>query len=75
MTATDRAASVLHISDGAIVHGNRRIWSGLDFDLLAGEFVAVLGPNGSGKTSLIRAILGEQPLSAVTIDVLGSAAR
>jgi zinc/manganese transport system ATP-binding protein len=75
MTATDRAASVLHISDGAIVHGNRRIWSGLDFDLLAGEFVAVLGPNGSGKTSLIRAILGEQPLSAGTIDVLGSAAH
>ena len=31
--------------------------------------MAVLGANGSGKTSLLRAILGQQPLDAGTIEV------
>lgn len=31
---------------------------GLSFSVTAGDFVAVIGPNGSGKTSLIRLILG-----------------
>jgi len=37
-----------------------------------GEFIAVLGPNGSGKTSLIKVLLGLQSLSGGTIRVVGS---
>ena len=40
-----------------------------------GEFVAVLGANGSGKTSLLRVILGLQPLTAGRVDVAGRPAR
>ncbi len=35
--------------------------SGVDFSAAAGEIVAVLGPNGGGKTTLFRALLGELP--------------
>ena len=71
----DSAAPVLSIRDAALAYGQRRLWSGLDLDIAAGEFVAVLGPNGTGKTSLLRAILGLQPLTAGTVKLLGEPTR
>jgi zinc/manganese transport system ATP-binding protein len=71
--APDRVA--IRISGGALSYGDRVLWSGLDLDLRRGEFVAVLGPNGSGKTSLLRALLGIQPLSAGTLLVGGRPPR
>ncbi len=61
--------SVLRLTGAALGYGRRTLWSGLDLDVAAREFVAVLGANGSGKTSLIRAILGLQPLSAGRVEV------
>jgi zinc/manganese transport system ATP-binding protein len=66
---------VLTLRDAALAYGSRTLWSGLDLEIGAGEFVAVLGGNGSGKTSLIRAILGLQPLSAGTVEVNGRPAE
>jgi len=40
------------------VRGGREVFSGLDFAASAGEALAVTGPNGSGKTSLLRLIAG-----------------
>jgi heme exporter protein A len=34
------------------------VFAGLDFKVSAGETLAVTGPNGSGKTSLLRSIAG-----------------
>ncbi len=45
------------------------LWSGLDLDVQPGELVAVLGGNGSGKTSLLKAVLGEVPLTSGSIEV------
>ena len=38
--------------------GERRLFSGLNFSLPAGSFLQAFGPNGSGKTSLLRIICG-----------------
>ena len=40
------------------VRGGRDVFSGLDFEVPAGEALAVTGRNGSGKTSLLRLIAG-----------------
>ena len=62
---------MLRLSGAALAYGRRTVWSGLDLDVAPGEFVAVLGANGSGKTSLMRVVLGLQPLSAGRIEVAG----
>ena len=40
------------------VRGGREVFSGLDFEASSGEALAVIGANGSGKTSLLRMIAG-----------------
>jgi heme exporter protein A len=40
------------------VRGGREVFSKLDFEASSGEVLAVTGPNGSGKTSLLRLIAG-----------------
>jgi zinc/manganese transport system ATP-binding protein len=55
----------------AVTVGRRVLWHDVSFDVSPGEFVAVLGPNGVGKSTLIKAILGLLPLSAGSLEVLG----
>ncbi len=44
----------------ALRFGSRTLFDDLSFQLDAGDFLAVLGPNGVGKTSLVRILLGIQ---------------
>jgi zinc/manganese transport system ATP-binding protein len=62
---------VISLRHGAVDRGNRRLWSGLDLTIAAGEFVAVLGPNGVGKSTLLQVILGVLPLAEGQVQVLG----
>ena len=50
--------SVVAVDDLALRFGDRTLFEGLSFELERGELLAVLGPNGTGKTSLIRILLG-----------------
>jgi zinc/manganese transport system ATP-binding protein len=51
------------------------LWTGLDLQVAAGEFLAVLGGNGTGKTTLLRVLLGQQPALAGQVEVLGARPR
>jgi heme exporter protein A len=40
------------------VRGGREVFANLDFEASSGDVLAITGPNGSGKTSLLRLIAG-----------------
>ncbi|HEY7296463.1 MAG TPA: heme ABC exporter ATP-binding protein CcmA [Xanthobacteraceae bacterium] len=60
----------LHGSDLACVRGGRQVFSHLDFAVATGEALLVLGPNGVGKSSLLRLIAGlvRPAAGAITLD-------
>lgn len=51
--------------------GTHTVHQGLDLDVNRGEILGVVGGSGSGKSVLMRAILGLRPAQAGTIEVLG----
>jgi heme exporter protein A len=57
------------------VRGGREVFSALDFEASSGEALAVTGPNGSGKTSLLRLIAGLLTMTAGSIDLEGGEAE
>jgi zinc/manganese transport system ATP-binding protein len=64
---------VLSLIDAGLAYGSTTLWSHVDLQVRPGEFVAVLGANGSGKTSLLKVILGLVPLTHGEITVVGHA--
>jgi ABC-type multidrug transport system ATPase subunit len=51
--------------------GETKVLDGVSLSIAAGELVALLGPSGSGKSSLIRAITGIQPPDTGKVEIVG----
>jgi zinc/manganese transport system ATP-binding protein len=64
---------VVRVRGLSLRFGPRLLWEGLDLDLVRGEILAVLGPNGTGKTSLVRMLLGLLSPTSGTLSVCGLA--
>ena len=52
---------MLSVSDLSCVRGDQTLFSGVSFDLNAGQWLHLEGSNGSGKTSLLRIVTGFTP--------------
>jgi ATP-binding cassette subfamily F protein uup len=64
MDTTRTGKTILEFKDLGLALGGRTLVSGLSFILTPGERLGIVGRNGTGKTTLLRAILGEQAPSA-----------
>lgn len=50
--------SLVKVKDLTVSYGANMVLSGVSLSVELGEIVTIVGPNGSGKTSLLRAIIG-----------------
>lgn len=62
---------VAELTSARLAFAERVLWDQLDLTVRAGEFIAVLGPNGTGKTSLLKVLLGQLPLTAGKVTICG----
>ena len=60
---------LLSVHDLAVARGGLRTVEGVSFTLAAGQALILRGPNGIGKTTLLRTIAGLQPLVMGRIDM------
>lgn len=51
--------------------GNKEVLKNVSFELFEGDIMAFIGPNGSGKTTTIKLILGLQSITSGTILING----
>lgn len=74
MSATAEQPLIRTVGLGAGYAPGALALSDVSFSIPAGRMVAVLGPNGGGKTTLFRALLGEAPSVVGESSVAGSIA-
>lgn len=70
LSATDVKPVLIRLVDVSIERGRRMILSGVNLSICRGDFVAITGPNGGGKTTLIRLILGLIKPSGGSVEML-----
>lgn len=63
---------MLDVQNLDLFYGQSQILYGMSFDAPAGQITTVVGNNGVGKTSLLKAIAGRHPAAAGTVTVNGA---
>ncbi|HBD86841.1 MAG TPA: ABC transporter [Clostridiales bacterium] len=65
------SAPLVHIENLSVCYGQTPAVTGVSLDVAAGEYLGVIGPNGGGKSTLLKAILGLVPISSGTVRISG----
>jgi zinc transport system ATP-binding protein len=64
-------AIAIHIENLSVYYGKTVAIKNICFDVKEGEFLGIIGPNGGGKSTLLKAILGLIPITTGSIQIFG----
>ncbi|MDF7663972.1 ABC transporter ATP-binding protein [Bifidobacterium sp. ESL0763] len=67
----DGGEIALRFTNASVRRGERTIWSNGNLSIAAGSITAIVGTNGAGKTTMMKAELGLLPLASGSLTVLG----
>ena len=67
----DSVSKVIHVDNLTVQYGETIAISNVTFDVLAGDYLGIIGPNGGGKSTLLKAILGLITPSSGYVEVFG----
>lgn len=67
--------AVVEVRDLAARRGRRAVLHGVSLTVVAGEALAIVGPNAAGKSTLLRAIAGLLPFESGTVSIDGRPLR
>jgi len=71
LVTSDDHEDCLVIRDLAVAYGRKVVLKGVQADIRRGQVVGIIGPNGGGKSTLLKAILGLAPVTAGSIYLFG----
>lgn len=71
MTATTAEDALVRVRGLSFAHGSRVIYDNIDLDIPRGRVTAIMGPSGTGKTTLLRLIGGQWRPNAGSVEVDG----
>jgi phospholipid/cholesterol/gamma-HCH transport system ATP-binding protein len=71
----NQSASIIEIRDLGYEISGRPVFAGLDMDIPRGRITAVMGPSGTGKTTLLRLITGQVAAESGSMTVAGQDMR
>ena len=63
--------SVIQLKDVVFYRGTRAIFNGVTLDIPEGKVTAILGPSGTGKTTLLKLMTGQEVPHSGQVNVLG----
>jgi zinc transport system ATP-binding protein len=63
----------VELEDVGLAYGEVRVLESINLTVEAGDFLGIIGPNGSGKTSLLRIMLGLLPAGSGRVRLFGKA--
>ena len=66
-----KARRSLRVRNLSFSYGKKEVLSGVSLDACSGEFIGIIGPNGSGKTTFLSCLAGLERPSAGEIEVEG----
>jgi len=65
-------SSIISVKDLGYSYSSNTVLQNINFEIQAGEYIALSGPNGGGKTTLIKIILGLIPVNKLTkVNIFG----